>query len=456
MRIDYNKLLSPLALISLAFAAAAAVLVFFGQQTSTCFDVWWHLKAGEWIFLHHTVPYTEMWSWTASGAPWVAHEWLSELIFYLAHRVAGLQGLVLVGALTLAAALVATARYLERENVKPWIIWMVLALVVAGVLPRFRARPDIFDFALLPVVLCLLQTKRYWGLAPVALLWANLHGGSLPVLYFLAGLEILALLRRQEMVRAAQVAAFTVGPVLINPFGAKMLVYPFIVAANPLFSAYITEWASPTFHLNPENCFAFIFLGVVFVCLWAAQKHPRVLVSVLSFALLGFSAVRHIALFYIAALPQAVVAKVGEGGTKPCSRQASLVAGVLAAVLVVEAAVLVPAETLSAPPDEFPTAAVEHLRPDDRLFNLYAWGGYLVWRGVPVFIDGRADIYAEKVFPDYLQASRGENWREVFARYGVTAVLLPPRGPLALILRETQDWQVDYEDRTAVLFRKGE
>src|SRR5712675_1254675 len=55
-------------------------------------DLWWHLKTGQYIAEHHTIPRTAPFSYTRAGQPWVAHEWLTELLLYQIHSIAGWGG----------------------------------------------------------------------------------------------------------------------------------------------------------------------------------------------------------------------------------------------------------------------------------------------------------------------------------------------------------------------------
>src|SRR3982751_4810289 len=45
-------------------------------------DFWWHLKTGQLIFETRTIPHADSFSFTARGAEWVTHEWLTELVMY--------------------------------------------------------------------------------------------------------------------------------------------------------------------------------------------------------------------------------------------------------------------------------------------------------------------------------------------------------------------------------------
>ena len=56
-------------------------------------DVFWHLAVGNWIAVHHAIPRTDVYSWTAIGQPWTDHEWGWELLIYWVYRYAGVIGL---------------------------------------------------------------------------------------------------------------------------------------------------------------------------------------------------------------------------------------------------------------------------------------------------------------------------------------------------------------------------
>jgi hypothetical protein len=112
------------------------------------------------------------------------------------------------------------------------------------------------------------------------------------------------------------------------------------------------------------------------------------------------------------------------------------------------------------PEASFPVAAVSQNSSllssmGARILTSDQWGDYLIYRLYPrtrVFFDGRSDFYGEAIGDDYrvlLQARRSS--REVMARYGFTAALLPLDWPLGQILEHDPDWRVAYRDGQAVL-----
>ena len=78
----------------LALASILAILVFIlaGRGVADP-DIWWHLRNAQFLFTHLQFPRTDAFSYTAQGYPWVAHEWLAEVPYYLAWRAFGLVGL---------------------------------------------------------------------------------------------------------------------------------------------------------------------------------------------------------------------------------------------------------------------------------------------------------------------------------------------------------------------------
>src|SRR5260370_30986395 len=76
----------------LLIAISAAVVFKLAAFTPAVLvdgDVWSHLATGEWIFAHGTVPRADRFSYSMLGTPWIAHEWLSEVVLALAFRAGG-------------------------------------------------------------------------------------------------------------------------------------------------------------------------------------------------------------------------------------------------------------------------------------------------------------------------------------------------------------------------------
>jgi len=103
-----------------------------------------------------------------------------------------------------------------------------------------------------------------------------------------------------------------------------------------------------------------------------------------------------------------------------------------------------------------PVAALAHLprglaaRPG---LNSYGFGGWLIFTGHRVFIDGRADMYGDAFVRRYLAIWGGQPGAldGALAQYGVDWTLLEPGEPLAKAMDGRPGWRRIYADRYAVL-----
>src|SRR3954470_13965217 len=61
-------------------------------------DTHWHVTVGQWILQHGAVPTVDTYSFTMTGQPWIAKEWLSQVAMALAYDIGGWGGVVVLAA----------------------------------------------------------------------------------------------------------------------------------------------------------------------------------------------------------------------------------------------------------------------------------------------------------------------------------------------------------------------
>lgn len=94
-----------------------------------------------------------------------------------------------------------------------------------------------------------------------------------------------------------------------------------------------------------------------------------------------------------------------------------------------------------------------------RMFNEYNYGSYLIYRGIPVFIDSRADLYTKEfsgldydIFDDYIEY--GINYNDIIDFYNLNYVLLCKERGLYTVFLYNSNYKVLYEDDSFILFEK--
>jgi hypothetical protein len=118
---------------------------------------------------------------------------------------------------------------------------------------------------------------------------------------------------------------------------------------------------------------------------------------------------------------------------------------------------LLAANTTFAPLEsQSPAAAVDALKAYNpkRVLNDLPFGGYLIWRQMPVFIDGRAELYGEAFELAYYRAMQlkdVDQFLDILKTWDIDAVLLTPHTPAVGLLDHIGGWRRAYADKNAVL-----
>lgn len=476
-----------MAALSALFAAVALVCMRFKLFVLGA-DIGWHLKVGEWIVQQRAFPHTGILSRTAENRPWAAYSWGYEVLLARFYAWRGPVGIGVFGtALTL---MVAFCIYwmTRRLSGRFWLAWLLTAVgCYTSLLLKMVPRPLFFSMALYCVVLLFVMEanrsgkvqKLYW-LPLVFLLWANLH------IQFIYGLAILGLLlvviAAQELaqrsgiapgflatsslpagkiaaVGAACVLATVIGPYSYHLYG---VIFQYSQAQAPY--AMVQELQRPSFHTYGD--YARLLLAAVAFYAVASQKKidlfKLMLLVVTSF--IGFRTMRDAWFQCIAAI--ACVADISFSEAKSEAPEtplqwASMLAAVALILFVFAGSVSFSRSGIEeAMSGTFPVRAARFLQEHPQrgpLWNPFDWGGYLIWAlpEYPVAIDGRTDLYGDRLEELFHETESGENdYRSdpYFNDSGV--VILRTRMNLAFVLEDDPRYHKVYQDEVASVFVK--
>ena len=99
-----------------------------------------------------------------------------------------------------------------------------------------------------------------------------------------------------------------------------------------------------------------------------------------------------------------------------------------------------------------------------RFYNEYNYGRYMIYRGIPVFIDSRADLYApefsglkDDIFTDFIDVSSiGTFYEDILEKYNITHVILYSNSKMSMIIDETKDphYSKIYKDDYFVIYER--
>ncbi len=444
-------------------------------------DIGWHLRNAQVQMQTHAFLHRDLYSFTTTGKPWMDHEWLAEIPFYLAWRGFGPRGIFLVTLVAIEAILLGILglAYLESGSIKAAFVVGFAALFLASV--SFGPRTLLFGWIFLVLELGLLAEFRrgrdfLWALPFVFLAWINTHGSWIIGLVVLAAVFISGCFHgacgsveatrwsRPQCRKLAWVSLLSTLALFVNPYGWRLVLYPFDLAFHQnLNIASVDEWRSLDFHTPRGKIVLAIIAGAVLLQLLRPRRwklHEVLFLLIGAYAALTYSRFLFLAAILIVPLLAKDLASAmpyHAERDKPWLNAPIMLGVVVAVVLLFPTDRQLNDRNSTVYPD---TAALNYLQtfhPRGNVFNDYLWGGYLVWnvRQVPVFIDSRVDVFERNgVLADYLHAVRIENTLRILDTYSIQYVLFENDRPLTYLLRHTPGWKVDYQDKTAILFER--
>jgi hypothetical protein len=87
------------------------------------------------------------------------------------------------------------------------------------------------------------------------------------------------------------------------------------------------------------------------------------------------------------------------------------------------------------------------------VFNDYSFGGWLVYKGVRPFMDGRSDMYGDNLLKLYLDVAGADpgSIDKAFKRYDIQWTIVTPASALAKAMDARPGWRRFYADKWAVV-----
>jgi hypothetical protein len=402
----------------LAAGIMAAALTAFANSILQDPDSWWQVRVGLDFVANWTFPTVDPYSYTFAGQPWIAKEWLGQVLLALAYRAADWNGVVTLIIATVALTLFLTAWFLSGW-LKP-ILAVGLAFLAASVIsPIYTARPHVFTLPVIVIWTAMLfraareERAPPWWLLALVVLWANLHATftlSFVIAAF-AGLDLLARVGLSKPALLARWIAFgLLCPLvsLLNPYGMKAILATLSVAYGNEAVPLILEWRP--FNAAEQAPQEIALLLVVFGLLTARLRigWPKTLFIIFTLHMfLGH--MRFMYLFFLL-LPLVIAAEVAQqypslstsawrrdkrdGLERAFARHFYPICGAAVAILIGAVSLLGNVYRVEPSPKTSASGALVFAQShglSGNVLNSYGLGGTLIFHGIKTYIDGRTD-----------------------------------------------------------------
>jgi hypothetical protein len=481
------------------FGLRSAILILAALCLSGLFsteiadpDFWWHLKTGEYIAQHGSLPVPDPFSFTTNlGKPMYAgeekvrnfnltHEWLAQVILYAIYRVTGFPGIVLFKTFLLLG-FCGLAGLIAARRTGNFYDGLAAALAAAAIASEFSVdRPALITFFMTALFIAIVEFGwKLWLLPVLTLAWANCHGGFFLGWVVLGAYSAEILWRRGRALedRDWQFLAMAALSVLLsglNPNYFRIGEILWLYRRSPITAALI-EWRRPYLWGPPYAFDILLYVAGATLLIWRRKVRLADWLLYIAFGAAALLSFRNIILIALVA-PMIIVTYFPWRPKLSPKMQRAVSYAALAVLFAWLGSGLARGDgfRFRAAQWRYPAGAAKFLLDHHitgPIFNTWDYGGYLIWSLWPqqrVFIDGRA--LNESVNKDYRRAllnpggqlfEMGDAREEVFVRYQIEAIVMNcfeyTTGtiyPLALALAmpDQTDWKLVYDDGPSMIF----
>lgn len=447
------------------------------------FDYWWHIKAGEYIVTNKTIPFTDVFSWFGieNNLYWHSHEWLSEVVLYLFYSIFNNFGAYIftIGLfLSISLLLFLLNKDKYYKNIRFSIIWVILGVLI--LVPIALPRPHMISLILFLFVIYILfdykehKSKKIWILPLISILWVNFHGGSSNLIYIMIFMFIITglfdfkigritakKLENNQIKTLFIVAILSILALLINPHGFDMITYPYSNMADSYMLSFIDEWRSPDLK-KFSDLFVFIEIFLIGIILIIDKDKDIDLLDFLlegAFIYLTFKSIRFSAFLYI--ISSFIIFKyINESKDKEINKQLSIGLGIIGIILTIFSLFNIGSIASQPIKEVVSNDIIQTIKEEapKRLYNAYDVGGYLIYNDIPVFVDGRTDMYsAGGNIQDAINLSSMLcNPEEIINKYKFDLFLIYKGSPLDYYFNTADNYISINEDDTFIIYKKIE
>jgi len=480
-------------------ALFAPVLMFVATSVDRNYqtDFWHHLARGRAIADSGAMVDHDLFTCTVPpDQSFQDANWLAQLSYHYLYAAGGLPLVQLANSLLLTA----------MTGVLVWLCWRrsrsltlaagLAAFAFVGLWQLLLIRPQTYSMLLFVVLYGILELsagrRALLALAPPILaLWANLHGGF-PIGLILVGCYLVAATWEAARARGRSfwhdgrlraLALCLTGcllATLLNPYGWR--VYYYVWHTSGVAAArHIDEWVPPGLNLLVSKVWIVSVLGlIVLFALPGRRPSASEICLVLCFLPMACGSVRMVAWWLLVGTPIAAAQlaallpprALAEDDSGRATAGTGLTFALFVAVCVLSLPwlerynpLLTALHRAGRPELELQTVAeqLRQRRPGGRIFSRFEWGEYLGWSMAPdykVFMDGRIEIYSDRVWDEYTDVTRGRaDWQQILDGYQVDCLLLDTAGgyhaDLLPQVERSPRWERAFESgRVAVFLRR--
>ena len=454
------------------FVISMALFLLLAMRRES--DYFWHIKAGEYMFNHGLLK-KDIFSWYLAGKYWMSHEWLFEIIIYLFKVIFHgyhllVYGFVCICSLLLILFFSNKENYLK--NIPFSMFWVCLSIIL---IVFMQGRPHLISFNLLALTIWFLydsykneSSKLIYFLPLISIIWANVHGGSsnlcylLCLVFFIIGLfdfnkskVFMKRMSKKQLFKYLIITIICMLCININIHGFKMFIYPYQNMMDKTMLNNIAEWAPTNLNNGGHWIYLSLVIFIFLVMLFSKKKIDFLDLCLFGISIiLGFKSIRFWGYTYI--IMSFIVFNYVE--KRKIDKESNIVLITISVILITTFYLgqnLINKQINNSSLNKEVIKIIKEEKPK-RLFNMYDYGGELIYNDIKVFIDGRADLYSKYNYKDYLRISNLDgDYLTSLEKYNFDYLLVSNKYPIKTYLDNNSSYSSIYKNKEYTLYKKN-
>lgn len=437
-------------------------------------DYFWHISAGKYMFNKGVLKY-DVFSWYLKDKYWMSHEWLFEIIIYGLRKIFGSIHTIIYCFSTLVSLLLILF-FTNKKNMIKNIPFTLIYLLLFSILSLgfIQVRPHMISNIFVALTIYFLydlynnkDSKKIYFLPVITIFWANIHGGSSNLSYIFCFIFLICGLfsfkyKKIESNRVSKIQLkkyllvmfLCMISICINIHGFKMFLYPYSNMLDTTMLNNISEWRNTSLS-DPYHYIYYIFLlFTLFTMLFSDKK-----INFIDFILFGF--VSYLGLksirfwLYSPIIMNYIIFNYVKD--RKLEKGTYMVLGTIIIFLFSIYICNIKGINTIKYKINLNKDIINLIKKENpkRLYNMYDYGGELIYNDIDVFIDGRADLYTNYNYKDYLNISNLQgDYIKVIDKYDFDYFLVSSKYPISTYLKYSDEYDVLYKNKDILLYKK--
>ncbi len=454
-------------------------------------DFGWHIRTGQYI-LSNGIPHLDPFSYSMPHFPFIAHSWLSEVIFSILLPKISYGGLSLILALVVIASLwiVLIPTLTQRAY---WFI-IPFTLGFTSILSYVSVRPQTISWLFFSIFLVVILEPKYWKrlkiiLPVIMVLWVNMHGSfalgiGVLTLKYLHGFFTHRKISKNDLI----IILMTYAATLLNPYGIRIWQEVFATLGDDKLRTQVSEW-NPLFLRLTFFHIPLMALSLVMVVRFYKKIDKNLILLFGAMLFFGLTSSKLFPFWAITAVYLIAISfnvffdelKNNRLAHERLTIFLTLTSIFSLGLLAIYLPRVWSTYNIYTESRFYPHEAVQYINSHavpDHLFTSFNWGGYVLWK-LPqkkVFIDGRMTHWEQKTdnphysadaFTEYNSILEGTEFLSIpkktmsldraFKKFTINAVLIPKKDSFEL-MKKFRDrmarfgWKIEYQDDISILY----